>query len=60
MELIVCLNVFLSVIGIVLIYLFYSSLIRIRKASESMAQSLAVLADYVSEPTIAAAENDIE
>ena len=46
MELIACLNVFLAIIGIVLLYLFYSSLIRIRKASESIAQSLEVMARH--------------
>jgi hypothetical protein len=44
MGLIVCLNIFLAIIGIGLLYIFYSSLIRIRNASESIAQSLEVMA----------------
>ena len=44
MGLIFCLNIFLAIIGIGLLYVFYSSLIRIRKASESIAQSLEVMA----------------
>ena len=46
MGLIFCLNVFLAIIGIALLYVFYSSLIRIRNASESIAQSLEVMARH--------------
>ena len=44
MALTACLNIFLLMIGIGLTYLFYSTLIRIRKAAESIAQSLEVMA----------------
>jgi hypothetical protein len=44
MELAACLNIFFLIIGIGLTYLFYSSLVRIRNASESIAQSLEVMA----------------
>lgn len=46
MGLIVCLNIFLAIIGITLVYIFYSSLIRIRKAAESISQSLEVMARH--------------
>jgi hypothetical protein len=48
MEVTACLNIFFLIIGIGLTYLFYSSLIRIRKATESIAQSLEVMARHSS------------
>jgi hypothetical protein len=46
MGLPVCLNIIFLIIGIGLTYLFYSSLVRIRKASESIAQSMEIMARH--------------
>ncbi|HYF63998.1 MAG TPA: hypothetical protein VD886_14345 [Herpetosiphonaceae bacterium] len=46
MALPICLSIPLLIIGIGLTYLFYDSLVRIRNASESIAQSLEIMARH--------------